>query len=161
MVSYGLEASYRSHLKWQGVSCTRVWIPGGLGHEGRSSLSSKTTVCFESEGKSLVAQSCLTLCYSWAVACQAPLSTGFPKQEYWNGWSFLSPGDLPDPGIEPGSPALQAYCLLSKSPATLNTWYFQAHSEMHIIIIILYRWRNQASQRWSNLPKLVEMLLEF
>ena len=85
VVSYGLEASYRSHLKWQGVNCPRVWIPGGLDHKGQSSLSSKTTVCFESEEKSLVAQSCLTLCYSWTIACQAPLSTGFPKQEYWNG----------------------------------------------------------------------------
>ena len=40
------------------------------------------------------------------VACQAPLSTGFPRQEYWNELSFPSPGDLPDPGIEPESPAL-------------------------------------------------------
>ena len=44
----------------------------------------------------------------WAVACQAPLSMGFPRQEYWSGWLFPSPGDLPCPGIEPRSPALQA-----------------------------------------------------
>ena len=37
---------------------------------------------------------------SWTVACQAPLSTGFPRQEYWSGLPFPSPGDLPDPGIE-------------------------------------------------------------
>ena len=43
----------------------------------------------------------------WAVACQAPLSMGFSRQEYWSGLPFSSPGDLPDPGIEPGSPALQ------------------------------------------------------
>ena len=49
---------------------------------------------------------------SWDVACQAPLSMGFSRQEYRRGLPFRSPGDLPDPGIEPGSPALQADCLL-------------------------------------------------
>ena len=43
----------------------------------------------------------------WTVACQAPLSTGFSRQEYWNGLPFPSPGNLPDPGIEPASPAWQ------------------------------------------------------
>ena len=42
----------------------------------------------------------------WAVAYQAPLSMGFSRQEYWSGLPFPSPGDLPDPGIEPRSPAL-------------------------------------------------------
>ena len=129
----------------------------------------------------LVAQSCLTLWTPWTVACQAPLSMGFSRQEYWNGvplpsltymcmyWQFYtqeskeatfehkvkvkmkslthvqlatpwaiayqappsmefssqeycsglpfpSPGDLPDPGIEPWSPALQADALLSEPP---------------------------------------------
>ena len=41
------------------------------------------------------------------VACQAPLSMGFSRQEYWSGLPFPSPGDLLHPGIEPGSPALQ------------------------------------------------------
>ena len=50
----------------------------------------------------------------WTIALQAPLSMGFPRQEYWSGLSFLSPGDLPDPGIEPTSPALQADSLLSE-----------------------------------------------
>ena len=52
----------------------------------------------------------------WTVAHQAALSMGFPRQEYWNGLLFPSPGDLPDPGIEPGSPALQADSLLSEPP---------------------------------------------
>ena len=42
----------------------------------------------------------------WTVACQAPLSMGFSRQEYWSGLSFPSPGDLPNPWIEPTSPAL-------------------------------------------------------
>ena len=63
-------------------------------------------------GGGLVAKSCLsnlmTLATSWTVACQAPLSMGFSRQEYWSGLPFSSPGDLPDPGIKPRSPALQA-----------------------------------------------------
>ena len=42
----------------------------------------------------------------WSVAHQAPLFMGFPRQEYWSGLPFPSAGDLPDPGIEPASPAL-------------------------------------------------------
>ena len=56
----------------------------------------------------LVPKSCPTLATPWIVACQTPLSMGFSRQEYWNGLRFRSLGDLPDPGIEPGSPALQA-----------------------------------------------------
>ena len=56
----------------------------------------------------LVAQSCPTLCDTWTVACQAPLSMGFSRQEYWSEYPFPFPGDLPDPGIKPSSPTLQA-----------------------------------------------------
>ena len=49
----------------------------------------------------------------WTVVRQAPLSMEFSSQEYWSGLLFPSPGDLPDPGIKPGSPALQADALLS------------------------------------------------
>ena len=52
----------------------------------------------------------------WTVARQAPLSMGFSRQEYWSGLPFPSPGDLPDPGIEPGSPTLQADYLPSGPP---------------------------------------------
>ena len=61
-----------------------------------------------SGGGGLDAKLCPTLVTPWTVACQAPLSMGFSRQEYWNGLPFPSPGDLPNPGIEPGSPALQA-----------------------------------------------------
>ena len=57
--------------------------------------------------ESEVTQSCLTVT-PWTVACQAPLSMGFSRQEYWSGLPFPSPGDLPHPGIKPGSAALQA-----------------------------------------------------
>ena len=49
----------------------------------------------------LVTMLCLTLETPWTAARQSPLSMGFPRQEYWNGLPFPSPGDLPDPGIEP------------------------------------------------------------
>ena len=52
----------------------------------------------------------------WTVAYQAPPSMGFSRQEYWSGLPFPSPGDLPDPGIEPGSPAFQADSLTSEPP---------------------------------------------
>ena len=47
----------------------------------------------------------------WTVAYQAPPSMGFSRQEYWSGLPFPSPGDLPDPGIEPRSPSLEADAL--------------------------------------------------
>ena len=51
---------------------------------------------------------------TWTVACQAPLSMGFSRQEHWSGLPFLSPGDLPDPRIELGFPVLQADSLLTE-----------------------------------------------
>ena len=50
----------------------------------------------------------------WTVPLQAPLSMGFPRQEYWSGLPFPTPGDRPNPGIEPGPPALQADSLPSQ-----------------------------------------------
>ena len=50
----------------------------------------------------------------WTVAYQAPPSMGFSRQEYWSGLPFPSPRDLPDPGIEPRSPAFQADALKGK-----------------------------------------------
>ena len=52
----------------------------------------------------------------WTVACQTPVSMEFSRKEYWSGLSFASPGDLPDPEIEPKSPVLQLDSLLSKPP---------------------------------------------
>ena len=61
-------------------------------------------------------QLCPTLATSWTVARQSPLSMGFPRQEYRLGLPFPPLGDLPNPRIEPGSPALQADSLLTESP---------------------------------------------
>ena len=56
----------------------------------------------------LVAQSCPLFATPWTAAHQAPLSMRFSRQGYWSGLPFPPPGDLPNPGIEPWSPALQA-----------------------------------------------------
>ena len=55
----------------------------------------------------------------WSAACQAPPSMGFSRNENWSGVPFPSPGDLPNPGIEPGSPALRADSLLSEPPGMI------------------------------------------
>ena len=65
----------------------------------------------------------------WTLAYQAPPSMGFSRQEYWSGLPFPSPGDLPDPGIEPGSPAFQADTLTSEPPGKSSTHdYWKNHS---------------------------------
>ena len=58
----------------------------------------------------------------WIVAYQAPPSMGFSRQECWSGSPFPSPGDLPDPGIESGSPALQADALPSEPKCLANIY---------------------------------------
>ena len=70
----------------------------------------------EELGESEVARSCPTLCTPWTVDCQAPLPMGFSRQEYWSGLTIPSPEDLPDPGIEPRFPTLEADVLPSEPP---------------------------------------------
>ena len=68
----------------------------------------------------------LTLCSPMDLAHQVPPSMGFSRQEYWSGLPFPSPGDLPDPGIEPGSPSFQADALTSEllgKPIFRCIWY--------------------------------------
>ena len=78
-----------------------------------------------SEVKSL---SCVQLFATpWTVAHQAPPSMEFSRQQYWSGLPFPSPGYLPDPGIEPRSPALQADALLSEPPGRVKFIAIQSH----------------------------------
>ena len=58
----------------------------------------------------------------WTVACHAPLSMGFLRQEYWSGLPFPFPGDLPDPGIKPVSAALQVDSVPTESLGTSQAW---------------------------------------
>ena len=66
--------------------------------------------------KVLTAQSCPTLCDPMDCSLAGPFVHEFSRQEYWSGLPFPFPGDLPDPGIEPGSPALQAESLPLELP---------------------------------------------
>ena len=59
---------------------------------------------------------------------QAPLSMGFPRQEYWSGFPFRSPGDLPDPGIEPASPALAGGFFTTEPPGKPHSKVIPNHS---------------------------------
>ena len=70
----------------------------------------------ESESESEVAQSYPTVWDPWTVAHQAFQSMGFSRQEYCSGLPFPPPPDLPNPGVEPGSPTLQADSLPSEPP---------------------------------------------
>ena len=68
----------------------------------------------------------------WTVACQAPLSTGFSRQEYWNGAPFPSLGGLPDPGIKPISPVssvFQADSLPTEPPGKPPDYLYQFTNE--------------------------------
>ena len=69
-----------------------------------------------SDGGGLVTKPYPTLATPWTVARQGPLTMGFSRQEYWSRLPFPSPGDLPNPGIEAGSPALQADSLPTELP---------------------------------------------
>ena len=72
-----------------------------------------------SHEKVKVLLSCVQLFVTpWTVALQDPLSMEFSRQEYWNGLPFPSPGDLPDPEIEPRSPTLEADALTSEPPVS-------------------------------------------
>ena len=69
----------------------------------------------------------------WTVAYQVPLSMGFSSQEYWSGLLFPSPEDLPDPGIEPRSPALQADALLSEPEVRKIHIFLHSHWWSHTV----------------------------
>ena len=93
--------------------------------------------CGHCESESEVAQLCPILCDPWTVAYQAPPSMGFSRQECWSGLPFPSPGDLPDPGIEPGSPALQADALLSeplRKPIFQICWHTECNTLKHHLL---------------------------
>ena len=99
----------------------------------------------------------------WTIAYQAPPSMGFSRQEYWSGLPFPSPGDLPNPGIEPGSPALEADALTSEPPGkplrsrptlcdTVN--HSPPGSFVHgILLARILEWTSMPHSRASSLPR--------
>ena len=104
--------------EWGGVVGTAGWLRG-RGRpcaSGAAQVSALTSISLAASP----AWKCVSrfshvrlLVTPWAISCQAPLSMGFSMQEYWSGLPFPSPGDRPDPGLKPESPALQADSLPS------------------------------------------------
>ena len=91
----------------------------------------------------------------WTVARQAPLSMGFSRQEYQSGLPFPSPGDLPDPGIEPRSPALQAHTLPSEPPG-------KSIAELRELLIYCgYQWLSVLYQIYKHFLLLCDLSLYF
>ena len=116
-------------------------------------FSHKTNVCL------FVAQLCLTLCSPMNHSPQAPLFMGFSRQECWSGLPFPSPGDLPNPEIEPGSPTLQADSLLSELSGKLLLLLLSRFSHVRLCATS-YTEAHQAplslgfsrQENWSGLP---------
>ena len=82
-----------------------------------SSLNMISLACMHACSVTSIVSNSATL---WTVTCQAPLAVGFSRQEYWSGLPCPPPRDLPNSGIEPGSPALQADALLLSH---WGSWY--------------------------------------
>ena len=82
----------------------------------------------------LVTKSCPTLATPWTAARQAPLSMGFSREEYWSGLPFPSPGDLPDSGITPQPPALQADPSPSEPPRKPRLHLNKGPSDLYPLI---------------------------
>ena len=113
----------RSSGGWEGGALVRVRPPSPLnrpqprGGNGSAMAASRKLLSRLGRLRVLAAQSWTP----WTVAQQAPLSTGFSRQEYWSGLPFPPPGDLPNPGIKPKSPIPQADSLPSEPPGKPST----------------------------------------
>ena len=99
----------------------------------------------------------------WTAAYHAPPSMGFSRQEYWSGLPFPSPGDLPDPGIEPRSPTLQADTLTSEPPGKPLCYLPFSDSVQSLSVVWLFvTQRNaalQASLSITNSRSLFKLML--
>ena len=74
----------------------------------------------------------------WTAACQTPLSMGFARQEYWSGLPFPSPGDLPNPGIEPASPVLEGRFFTAKPLREAHIYVISFYINFSIFIELVY-----------------------
>ena len=88
----------------------------------------------------LLAQSCLTLCNPWTIACKAPLSMGWSRQEYWSGFPCPPPGDLSNPGMEPVS--LVSFALQADSLSTAPP------EESMLLLLLLQMIKRQYGLLW-------------
>ena len=119
---------------------------------------------------SLVAKLCPTLATPWTVARKAPLSMGFSRQECWSELPFPSPGDLPDPGIKPESPALQLDSLPTElwgSPhiqIQSNLWKIPPHVAKSLLMVnrflmIMIAYSRKRKQKLKNFTIILDAFL--
>ena len=112
-----LQCHFCHKIKWQYI-CRYVW-GSLLCSFGLYVYCCANTITWK-RSKSVSLSRVQPFVTAWIVARQAPLSMEFSRREYWNGLPCLPPGHLPNPGIEPGSPTLQANSLLSEPPRKPN-----------------------------------------
>ena len=96
----------------------------------------------------------------WTVAHKTPLSMGFFRQEYWSGLPSPPPGDLPNPGIEPGFPALQADTLPSEPPGKPPSSQSNSFSSSHVWMWELDYKESWAWKNWCFWTMVLEKTLE-
>ena len=109
----------QTHRKWDQICGYQRWEGVGSRNQRKMVKAEKFSIIKAVSTiwcTILVTQSCLTLCDPGTIACQAPPSMGFSRQEYWSRLPFPSPGDHPNQGSEPRSPTLQADSLPSEPP---------------------------------------------
>ena len=141
--------------KWQNPNSYSAWVllRGGEGLDGLVFIAHYCRMPFEEhswaeffayrkerkrkKGKSL---SCVQL-FATPWTHQVPLSMGFSIQGYWSGLPFPTPGDYPNPGIEPGSPTLQADALPSESPGKLSLHRVRTSHPISCITFPRREWR--------------------
>ena len=102
-------------LKGRGI-WNEIWILASL--QGFAAYSDRKTMFPNKVNVVVQLLSCVQLFMDYR--CQVPLSMGFSRQEYWGGLSFPPPGDLPDPGIKPASPASAGGCFTTEPPGKPN-----------------------------------------
>ena len=93
----------------------------------------------------------------WSIVHQAPLSVGFSRQEYWSGLPFPSPGVLPNPGIEPRSPALQADALTSEPPGIL----LKIVSYYKYLFTHIFIWAFRGQCKFPHFPHFLDFQMYF
>ena len=109
-----MQSTFCKMSRWVNRKLEAIWNINSLRCPDDTTVKAKSE-----EVKVLVTQLCPTLGDLLTVARQAPLSMEFSRQEYWSQWPFPSPEDIPDPGMKPGSSALQVDSLPSQPPKSL------------------------------------------
>ena len=145
-------------------TCVHALISATPGHQRAApdAINRSTIVQFCGCSQVILLLSCFGCVWLYATlqtaAHQVPQSTGFSRQEYWTGLTSLAPEDLPDPGIKPGSTALQAASLLLSHQGRLKHYWAPANvpSELYQVtagsLLYVYIFPSFTSYSFSNLP---------